>query len=336
MKLKIIILLFFISLNLTAQPGFDVYQVTKKRFDELTEKLKADSNNYELIWERIELTGFNYTYFDIYKKSGNLNSELVYFKNATELFDDLNKLINNNIIIDNHNIAEFKMLRGRLYYFAGKTDKSLEDYLSALNCNDSLKHSDLNDNIYISIAAYYYNLNDSLTEENARKTLKYVNMANPKSCHSNQTPDCFEIEKIELLKFLKEKQLLINYYKQLILSDYNSYVGTKIGHIVTTDYISDRNRHYFSTLSRIYDLAEYYNEIGFNEKSKNIVAQLIEYLPPDTNGQVYKTFPKEKLYGISSKEYSKRFRNLHYKDKYEKLTWDYEDLSSFIERIKIL
>ena len=107
MKFKIIIYFFCISLNFAAQP--DDYGYTEKWFAELTEKLKADPNNYKLIWERISLSGFNRSYFDIYKKSRNLNSELGYFKNSTELFDDLNKLINNNVVIDNHNITEFKM-----------------------------------------------------------------------------------------------------------------------------------------------------------------------------------------------------------------------------------
>ena len=334
MKLKIIFFFFIILLNLSAQPGFDVLEYTTKRFAELTEKLKADPDNYELIWERIDLSGFNNTYFDIYKKRGNLKGELSYFKNSTELFDDLNKLINNNVVIDNHNIAEFKMIRGRLYYFSNETEKALEDYLYALGCSNYLKNSDLNDNIYISIAAYYYNLGDSLTVENARLALKYVSLANPKSCHSNQTSDCFEGEKIELLKFLKEEKQLLSYYKELIFSEYNSYAGIRIGSSVTTSYISNKNQYYFGTLRRINDLAEFYNEIQNYKKSKNLTEQVIKLLPPDSNGQTYKTFPKEKLQGIAAEEYSKRFFNLHYKDKYKKLSWDYQDISYLIDIIK--
>lgn len=68
MKLKIIIFLTLISVNIWAQPGFDLEEYTTKRFAELTEKLKADPSNYELIWKRIDLSRFNDTYFDIYKK----------------------------------------------------------------------------------------------------------------------------------------------------------------------------------------------------------------------------------------------------------------------------
>lgn len=335
MKLKIILFLSFISLNIAAQPGFNVYEVKLKHFAELTEKLKTDPNNFDLIWERIDISGFNNTYFDIYKKSGNLNGELSFFKNVTELFDDLNKLIDNNFVIGKHNIAEFKMLRGRLYYFSGEVDKALDDYLSALSYKASFYTTDLKDNIYISIAAYYYNLEDSLTEENARQALKYVNLADSKGCHSNQMIDCYEREKKELLKFLKEEQRLISYYKELIFSEYNSYVGTKINHFVTTDYIFNRNEYYFRTLRRINDLAEFYNENQNFKKSKNLKEQVIKLLPPDRDGQTYKTFPKEKLQGIAAEEYSKRF-NLNYKDKYKELTWDYQDLSKIIERIKIL
>ena len=331
MKLKIIICFFFISSNLAAQPGD--YGQSKRRFAELTEKLKVDSNNYELIWERIDLSGFNNTYFDIYKKSENLKGELSYFKNGTELFEDLNKLINNNVVIKNHNIAEFKMLRGRLYYFSGETDKALDDYLFALNYNASFRNSELNDDIYISIAAYYYNLEEKLAKENARQTLKYINMANPIGCNSNQTPDCFEREKIELLKFLKEEQQLKSYYIKLILSEYNSFIETNVGSFISTDYIFNKNEFYFRALKRINDLAEFYNEIGNYQKAKNLTRQLIKFLPPDNNGQPYKKFPKEKLYGISSEEYNKRYFNLNYKDKYKELTWDYQDISDFINSI---
>ena len=237
------------SLELVAQPGD--YGYSERRFEELTQKLKVDSNNYELIWKRIDLSRFNNTYFDIYKKSENLNGELSYFKKSNELFNDLNKLIDNNVVIDNHNIAEFKMLRGRLFYFSGETDKALDDYLFALNYNVFFRNSELNDDIYISIAAYYYNLEEKLTEKNARQTLKYLNMANPIGCNSNQTPDCFEREKIELLKFLGEKQQLECYYKKLILSEYNSFLEIKVGSFVTVDYIFNKNELYFRILERI-------------------------------------------------------------------------------------
>jgi tetratricopeptide (TPR) repeat protein len=331
MKLTLIIVLFLISLNLAAQPVDDGY--SERRFAELTEKLKVEPNNYELIWQRIDLSCFNHTYFDIYKKSGNLKGELSYFKTSTELFNDLNKLINNNVVIDKHNIAEFKMLRGRLYYFSGETDKALDDYLFALNYNPTFRNSELNDDIYISIAAYYYNLEDSLTEENARQALKYINMANPNGCHSNQTPDCYEREKKELLKFLKEEQRLINYYKELILEDYKSFVNTKIGSFVTTEYLFDKNRYYFSTLMRINDLSEFYNEIGNYQKAKRLTEQLIKVLPPDNNGKHYIAFQKEKIFIIANDEYNKRFFKLHNNKNYES-TWDYLDLTEFIGSIK--
>ncbi len=331
MRVYIPLFLFFISLNLVAQPGD--YGCSERRFAELTEKLKTAPNNYELIWERIDLSSFNNTYFDIYKKSGNLKGELSYFKNSTELFNDLNKLINNNVIIDNHNIAEFKMLRGRLYYFSGETDKALDDYLSALNLNDSLKNYELFDDIYISIATYYYNIEDSLTEENARQALKYITMTNPNSCHSNQTPDCYEKEKKELLRFLKDEKKLIEYHKELISSEQNSYLRAKNGRPGSTDYIFNTNELYFRTLIRINELAEFFDEIGNHQKSKYLIEQLTKFLPPDSNGERYIMFPKEKIYGISTEEYNKRFFKLQHNKNYES-TWDYQDITDFVENIK--
>lgn len=331
MRVQITLFFIFISLNLAAQPGD--YGFSKMRFTELTEKLIGDPNNYELIWERIDLSRFNNTYFDIYKKSGNLEVELSYFENSTELFNDLDKLIDNNVVIGKHHIAEFKMLRGRLHYFSGETDKALDDYLSALSLNDSLKNYDLFDDIYISIAAYYYNLEDSLTEENARQALKYVTMTNPNSCHSNQTPDCYEREKKELLRFLKEEKKLIEYHKELISAEYNSYIKAKKVSSGTTTCIFNTNELYFRTLNRIYELAEYYDEIGSYEKSKYIIEQLLKYLPPDNNGENYTMYPEDKINGIAAQEYSKRFFKLHHNKNYES-TWDYQDITDFVESIK--
>jgi hypothetical protein len=55
MKVVIVIFFFLISLKLAAQPGD--YGYSERRFEELTEKLKADHNNYKFIWERIQLRG---------------------------------------------------------------------------------------------------------------------------------------------------------------------------------------------------------------------------------------------------------------------------------------
>jgi tetratricopeptide (TPR) repeat protein len=238
MKLKSILFLIFTSLKLFAQPGD--YGYSERQFEELTDKLKKDPHNYELRWKRIALSGFNHTYFDIYEKSGTIKSQVSYFKKPEELLDDLNILINKNVVINEHNVAEFIMIRGRFYYFSGEIDKALNDYLIALDYKGSAPNSDLNDKICISIAAYYYNLKETLTEENARQALKYVNMANPNGCYSNQAPDCYEKEKKELLKFLKEEQRLTTYYKKLILAEYTIFKETKIGGFVTTDYIFNK------------------------------------------------------------------------------------------------
>ncbi|MCU0350672.1 MAG: hypothetical protein MUF43_07565 [Flavobacterium sp.] len=333
MKLNFVIFLFLISFNLVAQPGD--YGASRNHFEVLTKKLIEDPNNCELIWERIETSSINRTYFDIYKKSGTIKMELSYFSNADELFDGLNKLINNNFVTHNHNIAEFKMLRGRFYYFSGETNRALDDYLSALNYDASIRNTALNDKIYISIAAYYYNLEEKLTDENARHTLKYLNLAEPNSCHSNMTSDCFEREKIELLKFLKEEKQLINYYKKLIFSDYKSYLNTELECCENTSYIFDKNKYYFYVLKRINDLAEFYNEIQQYKKSKFLTEQLIKCLPPDSNGKQYRTFPKNDLIAISTEDYSKRFTNLHYKNQYKELSWDYKDMTGLIESIQL-
>lgn len=332
MKLKIILLFFFISFNVAAQPGDRGYST--RRFEELTEQLKQDPDNYRLIWERIWVSGFPHTSFDMYTKSGNIEYRVSHFKNTAELVNDLNKLIDSNIVIGNFGVSEFKMLRGRVYYFSGEIDKALEDYVSALNGNTSSFTSFLNDQICISIAAYYYNLEERLTKENARQAFKYVCMIDPTGCGSNQTPDCYEREKKELLKFLNEKQQLIAYYKELVFAEYQKISQINAGYSATTDYIFNKNEFYFRTLQRINDLTEFYKKIHKYKKSKLLTEQLMKCLPPDSNGQPYKTFPIQKIWGIKSDEYSKRFFNLHYEKDYRELTWDYQDLSGLIEEVK--
>lgn len=325
-------LLSFIGLSLFAQPGYDVEEDTKERFTELTEKLKIEPNNYELIWERITLTRFNDTYFDMYKTSGGKEDDIRFFT-YTELLNDLNTLISKNVVIGNHNIAEFKLLRGRLFYFFGEIEKARHDFLSALDYPTSFYADNLKDKIYISIAAYYYNLENELTEKNVREALKYINLVNPHFC-SSQQGDCLEKEKKELLTFLKEEGKLIDYYKELIYGTYGSYTKFRDNNAETTDNIYFKNQYHFKTLNRIYDLVAFYWDKTYYQDSKILEKMLIQYLPPDKNGKNYQTFPKESIYAISGEQYNIRFTNLNYKQYYRELTWDYQDLTPLIESIK--
>jgi hypothetical protein len=59
----------------------------------------------------------------------------------------------------------------------------------------------------------------------------------------------------------------------------------------------------------------------------------VKFLPPNNNGEKYIIFPKEKIYGIAAEEYSKRFFKLHHNKNYES-TWDYQELTDFVESIK--
>lgn len=332
MKHTVLIFLFFLKFTLNAQPGYDVEQYTKVRFAELTEKLNTEPNNYELIWERITLTSFNDTYFDMYKTSGGKEDDIRFFT-YTELLNDLNTLISKNVIIGNHNIAEFKLLRGRLFYFNGEIQKARNDFFSALEYPDAYYSENLKDKIYISIAAYFYNLEKPLTEENAKQALKYINLVNPNSC-SNQQADCSENEKKELLTFLKEEEKLIDYHKKLIYGTYDLYTKFQDSNSETTNNIYFKNQYYFSTLNRIYDLVAFYWEKTYYQDSKILEKMLIQYLPPDKNGKTYQTFPKESIYAISGEQYNIRFTNLNYKQYYRELTWDYQDLTPLIESIK--
>lgn len=213
-------------------------------FKRITEQLKDDPNNYELIWQRLNI---NSSHFDIYKRGGIVQTEnilnepeAVSLSNWTyeERIADLNKLIESKAEINKYgtisNIADFTFMRGQIYYLLGEYQKALTDYLFALD-NISENEAKRNNsykkqNICISIAAYYYNKREdnvdyyktSTSEENLRQALKYIDMISPVEFTENfndensynyyeTIQDPYEREKINLLSYLKEDVRLENY-----------------------------------------------------------------------------------------------------------------------------
>ncbi|MCL2327798.1 MAG: hypothetical protein FWC39_04710 [Bacteroidetes bacterium] len=271
MKKILYILFLIISVNAVAQPGYsfaEIRAMSEKYFQEINEQLEKDPNNLELIWERVKME-FEYQ-LDIKTKPENFKNKIFHYENPTDLFSDLTKLIDNNFVThstyETHNIAEFLLLRGRAYYFSGEMDKALQDYLLALNYVNS-QH--ITDDINLSIAAYYYNLEENLTAENARQALKYVNLLARNSC-SNQIADCYEQEKIDLLKFLGDDEELENYYKELIYRTYNIFVRYNSDHFLKKD-------TYFSTLLKVNDLANFYYETENYERAKYLAEQALKF-----------------------------------------------------------
>jgi tetratricopeptide (TPR) repeat protein len=287
MKIIIIIYLLSISLKLAAQP--DPKSRQQEAYSLLTVIIKEYPNKDSLIWERIKLSDFSRSkstrtldrYHDI--------NQLFPYKTSALLLDDLNKLISNDFSIEDYNIAYLKTLRGNLYFHSGEKRKALNDYLSALNYSDSIYTTEYTkQELYISIAAYYYNLDFSLRKDNARQALKHIYLACPE-IDLYLSDDCFERQKKELLKHLNEIQKLTIYYQKLIIAEYNQFMKY-------TSAYGRSNEHYLRTLMRVYELIEFYQQIGNSQKSKNLKKRLLKFLPPDNNGKLYKKFPKNSFY----------------------------------------
>ena len=170
MKNLIFLFIFSISTNLFAQPGYLPF-MQEEDFKRITEQLKDDPNNYELIWQRLNISA---PHFDIYSRGGVVQKDNIIIDPETaslsnwtyeERIADLNKLIESKTEISEYgrisNITDFTFMRGQIYYILGEYQKALTDYLFALNniSESEAKHNNYykKNNICISIAAYYYN-----------------------------------------------------------------------------------------------------------------------------------------------------------------------------------
>lgn len=293
-------------------------------FKRITEQLKDDPNNYELIWQRLNIYK---THFDIYTRGGiiqkentlNLLPEALSNWTYEERIADLNKLIENKVEINEYgtifNIADFTFMRGKMYYLLGEYQKALTDYLFAL---DNISESEAKPNNYykkqnicISIAAYYYNkrkdnedyYQTGTSNKNLRQALKYIDMISPVEFTENfndensynyyeTIQDLYEREKINLLTYLKEDVRLENYYQKLMRNQYEIFKRQKAhddewekDEVKKNGYNYSTNSSYLNALRYANDLANFYYERKNYKKAKWLAEQTINYFP--TNGFGY-------------------------------------------------
>src|SRR5690554_1460352 len=325
--MKNLIFIFFLSIstNLFAQPGY-LPHMQEADFKRITEQLKDDPNNYELIWQRLNI---NSSHFDIYKRGGIVQTEnilnepeAVSLSNWTyeERIADLNKLIESKAEINKYgtisNIADFTFMRGQIYYLLGEYQKALTDYLFALD-NISENEAKRNNsykkqNICISIAAYYYNKREdnvdyyktSTSEENLRQALKYIDMISPVEFTENfndensynyyeTIQDPYEREKINLLSYLKEDVRLENYYKKLMRNQYEIFKRKKAhddewekDEVKKNGYKYSTNDSYLNILRYANELANFYYERKNYKKAKWLAEEIINHYPTNSFGYI--------------------------------------------------
>lgn len=325
MKNLIFLIIFSISTNLFAQPGY-LPHMQEADFKRITEQLNDDPNNYELIWQRLNI---NSSHFDIYSKGGIVKKENVLnepeaisLSNWTyeERIADLNKLIESKAEINEYgtisNIADFTFMRGQIYYLLGEYQKALTDYLFAL---DNINENEAKRNNYykkqkicISIAAYYYNKREdnedyyktSTSEENLRQALKYIDMISPLEFTENfndensynyyeSIQDSYEQEKINLLTYLKEDVRLENYYKKLMRNQYEIFKRQKArddewdkDDVKKNGYNYSTNSSYLNALGYANRLANFYYDRKNYKKAKWLAEQTINYFPTNSFGYI--------------------------------------------------
>lgn len=329
MKQLLVLLLFFSTSLLSAQPGYTV-GMRKSEFDYITKTLKDDPLNYPLIWKRLNIV--SKTHFAIYTHGGIVRDSLVnstneiafnHFTNVQRLLD-INKLIESDTSFGDYGatytIIDFTLFRGKVYYLMGEYEKALSDYKFALERipEDSANKNTTNikDQVCITLASYYYNLHHnkgetyepSRHEGNFRQALKYIDMVSPVEftedfskaisyIHGQKVSDPYQREKIRLLTFLKEEKRVVKYYKQLMFLQYELFRQSKSYHDIWRNTEVKENGYPYSVnndrsglLSYAHDLAGYYYETKHYEKAKTLSELAIAYHVKNTEGFILDRF----------------------------------------------
>lgn len=320
MKKLMPILLLFFAINVFAQPGYTL-QMKERRFKELTKALKKSPDNYELIWERLQIV-FNpqfdlYTKGKVIKDQSNIQGDPEGFFTFSydRILSDLNTLIENKAEIKNYNriynTADFVLLRGKAYYLLGEYQKALKDYHFVLNATNNADTDNKKEAVCIALAAYYYNLqeddknyNTKVLESNLRQALKYIDMVSPieftenfndekKYNYYTTIADPFEYNKIYLLDYLKEDVRLEDYYKKLIRNQYEIFKREKIHadewnkeEIEKNGYNYTVNESYLNVLRYANDLAQFYYKRKNYQKAEWLTEQTISFYPTNNAGYI--------------------------------------------------
>lgn len=260
MKTKLLTFLFLISLSHFAFGQPSPQERYPERIKAITEKLKTDSLNYELIWERLymkaNLMGGFGTRDDLF--SSNVDSVNIakrkreikerYFD---EFNNDFNKVYENIIKVKKYEIVEegdFYLSRIKFYFNMTEIDKAIED---AKYLRDSASYSRFSQrgDYYNNWALYslfnLYVINNQY--EDALKTidtmLEKKKKENPKVYFSGHGSFLSYIDKISLFEHFNKKEKIIPFLKETCKEHFNWYfenAKSKNYHIETAKHQSFR------------------------------------------------------------------------------------------------
>lgn len=217
------------------------FYVQTKPTDDLKEYLSSSNQFYQYVADSLVES---YQPCDMcqfknrkrYNPASKLGSFLL--TNQYQLITDLTDLINlgktfdsnrssfPGVHVDNPNKAHFLYKRGQFYYFTGKKEKGLIDFSSALSYapDEALKKQ-----IYTSLAAYYYNTENTGSQEDYNLALKFLRLAEPaledSSYYKGEVPRDyhFEREKIDLMKRYGDSTSLVMYLQNRAAGYLNYY-----------------------------------------------------------------------------------------------------------------
>ena len=337
MKKLFLLLPLLFSMNLFAQPVPN-REMLIEDFNRMSKELENEPDNNELIWQRLMLT--TPIQFNLPQKGGVIKDSKTdtVWRYSTPVFPDwnyedrlldINKLIERKAEVKEYDgivdIADFRLLRGKLHYLLGAYEEALSDYLFALNNmreievqrNNYLKKND----ICMSIAAYYYNRVGYPISENAGKALEYIDKIslvefaedyNDEKLFNyyDEIRDHYKEEKIVLLTDLKDESRLESYYKKLIANQYEIFKRSKeYDEVWNTEKVEKEgydyktNENYLSTLNYIHDLADFYYTRKKYKLAYEITKQALSHYPRNAEGYVIDKFNASRHYLLMNKIY---------------------------------
>jgi len=229
----------WVRADLLFSPYFDI---DTKSSEEL-EKFLSYSSEYQLyvqdsiaIGQRVSPMSAKVFYYKKANPAHVLGDFIV--KNQKRLIADLTELIERDATFKDRfmntigqytataNKSSFLYKRGQLYYVSGHPEKAIQDYMAAL---DAIPFDELKSRIYLSIAAYYCNTEDTKQKENYALALKYLKIIEPaiedSSFSKGEEPGYYgyEREKLALMRKYDDSTAYVNYLQNRAASYLNYY-----------------------------------------------------------------------------------------------------------------
>ncbi|MBR9922422.1 MAG: hypothetical protein GYB31_16415 [Bacteroidetes bacterium] len=286
-KLLSFILLLFPT-TLQAQPNPQLGYPS--RIETITEQLKTDSLNYNLIWERLEmqvnlLGNFppNNQIYQYTVDSGRLEARQAYY---ADLRRDFNKLYENAILPKKYEIVEegdFYLNRMFFHFNTHEIDKAIADGIYLRDSASYSKYSERGD--YYNDWALFSLFNFYILKDNFEKALQAVDsslekhkIADPKIYYSTHGSFLNFRYKVELLDHYNKEEALIIFLKQICREHFEWYFEkAKYKDAKRDTWSLSENEYYTSKDSYLF----YMNSA--KDKSFQLLKLLTEYLDKYTH-----------------------------------------------------